>query len=343
MSRIRVLWCWIDVPCIGTYLPSEQVDLTLFSMKDRIPSEEELAERVRDVDAIVVRRYFRITKKVIQAGRRLKLIQRLGRSVENVDLQAASEAGVPVAVFPMGLDIAVAEHAFMFILSLSRMLLRSHQAVVRGEYEQRGLTPTITTERTGLAECWVPLPIDTLCNKTLGIVGMGEIGLALAERARAFGMNMLYCKRRRLPREEEERLGLTFRSLEELLRASDFVSLHVPHTEETEKMLGAKELRLMKPTAFLVNVSRGGIVDEAALCDALQSRAIAGAGLDVFEREPLPKDSPLTRLDNVLCTPHSAAIYPMGSNIAHDVRRAGENVLSVSRGGPLLHGRVITA
>ncbi len=338
MPRIAVLWCWIDVPWVAKYLPPDEVDLRILTMKGAIPSEEELVARVADVDVIVVRRYFQITRNVIRAAKRLKLIQRLGRVVENVDLSAAKEAGVPVAALPMGLDIAVAEHTFMFILALSRMVLRSHHAVASGEYEQRGLTPTVTTERTGLAECWIPLPIDTVFNKTLGIVGMGEIGLALAERARAFGMRLLYFKRRRLPRPEEARLGLAFAPFDELLREADFVSLHVPHTEQTEKMLGAKEFALMKPTAYLINVSRGGVVDEAALCDALKSKVIAGAGLDVFEKEPLPKESPLTTLDNVICTPHSAAIYPMGSNIFYDVQRASENILSVGRGAPLLHG-----
>jgi D-3-phosphoglycerate dehydrogenase len=338
MGRTRVLWCWIDVPWITRHLPVDAVELTVLSMKNTIPSEEEFIQAAADVDAIVVRRYFQVTRNVIRAAPRLKLIQRLGRAVDNVDLAAAREAGVPVVAFPMGLDIAVAEHAFLLILALSRMLVRSHHAVVTGEYEKRGLTPTITTERTGIAECWVPLPIDSVFNKTLGIIGMGEIGLAVAERARAFGIRVLYHKRRRLAETEEKRLGIAYVPLVELLREADFVSLHVPHTRETEKMLGAEELALMKSTAFLINVSRGGVVDEAALVEALKNRVIAGAGLDVFEREPLPKESPLTMLDNVICTPHSAAIYPTGSHVFYDVQRASENILSIAKGGGVVHG-----
>jgi len=341
MGRINVLWCWIDVPWISKYFPPDQVNLKIVSMKGAIPSEEELAELAADAHVIVVRRYFQITRLVIRAARQLRLIQRLGRAVENIDLAAAREAGVPVAAFPMALDMAVAEHAFMFILALSRMVIRSHQAVVTGEYEQRGLTPTVTTERTGLAECWIPLPIDAVYNKTLGIIGMGEIGIALAERARAFGMRILYYKRRRLTDTEEKRLGIVFTPFDELLREADFVSLHVPHTSETEKMLGERELRLMKRTAYLINVSRGGVIEETALYEALRNKVIAGAGLDVFRREPVPKESPLLSLDNVICTPHSAAIYPMGSNIFNDVQRTSENVLSVMSGRGLIHGRLV--
>ncbi len=130
-------------------------------------------------------------------------------------------------------------------------------------------------------------------------------------------------------------------SLHRLLRESDFVTLHVPHTAETTRMLGEREFGQMKRTAHLINVARGGVVDEQALYRALRDKVIAGAGLDVFEREPVPRDNPLLALDNVLCTPHSAAIYPRGSNIVQDVQQASENVLSVPGGGPLVHGRLI--
>lgn len=342
MGRITVLWCWIDVPWLPKYLPPDKVELKILSMKGAAPSEGDLVRMAADADVIVVRRYFQITKKVIQAARHLKLIQRMGRMVGNIDLAAAREAAVPVAVFPMGLDMAVAEHAIMFMLALSRMLFKSHHAVASGGYEALGLTPTVTTERSGIAECWVPLPIDAVYHKTVGIIGMGDIGIAFAERARAFGARLLYFKRQRMAEEEERRLGIEYAPLGELLRASDFVSLHVPHTKDTDKMLGAKEFALMKPTAYLINVSRGGVIDEGALCEALQNKVIAGAGLDVFEKEPVPKDSPLLRLDNVILTPHSAAIYPTGSNILYDVQRASENIFSIMRGGPLVHGEVVT-
>jgi len=341
MGLPTVLWCWIDAPWIRQYLPPDRVRLQILGTRSASHPETDLADRARDADVIVVRRYFQVTRKVIQGAERLKFIQRMGRMTGNIDLAAAREANVPVGTLSMGLDMAVAEHVFMFMLVLSRRLLDSHQAVVRGDYRAHGRTPTVTTERTGLAECWIPMPMEALCHKTLGIVGMGEIGSAVAERAQAFGMRILYCSRSRLPEAEEALRGIEYAPLETLLAASDYVTLHVPHTAETYQMLGEKELSSMKPSAFLVNVSRGGLIDEAALCRALKERRIAGAGLDVFEREPLPADSPLLQLDNVVCTPHSAAIYPAGSNIVHDVQRASENIFSMLEGGVLVHGNLI--
>ena len=343
MATVRVLWCWVDVPWISRYLPPDKVHLKIVSMQNAPFSEDTLVELAADSDVIVVRRYFQISRRVIQAAPRLRLIQRMGRMTANIDLVAAKEAGVPVAILPMGLDMAVAEHAIMFMLALSRMLIRSHAGVMNGDYERLGLVPKVTSERSGIAECWVPLPVDALYNKTLGIIGMGDIGTALAERARAFGMHLLYFKRHRLAKDDEGRLCVRYAPLENLLKASDFVSLHVPHTPETEKMLGGRELALMKPTAFLINVSRGGVIDETALYEAVKNRIIAGAGLDVFAREPLPKDSPLLTLENVLYTPHSAALYPMGSNIFFDVQRASENIFSLVSGGRLIHGSLVAA
>jgi phosphoglycerate dehydrogenase-like enzyme len=341
MGLPTVLWCWIDAPWIRQYLPPDRVRLRILSTRDASHPETDLAELARDADAIVVRRYFQVTRTVIQGAKRLKFIQRLGRMTGNIDLAAAREAKVPVGVFSMELDMAVAEHVFMFMLALSRRLLESHQAVVRGDYRAHGRTPTVTTERTGLAECWIPMPTDALFRKTLGIVGMGEIGRAVAERAQAFGMRVLYYTRSRLPEAEEAHHGIEYASLETLLAASDFVTLHVPHMAETSRMVGDRELASMKPSAFRVNVSRGGLVDEGALWRALKERRIAGAGLDVFEREPVPADSPLLQLDNVLYTPHSAAIYPRGPNIVQDVQHASENILSVLGGHGLVHGHLV--
>ena len=341
MGLPTVLWCWIDAPWIRQYLPPDKVHLRTLSTRGASPSEGDLAELAKDVDAIVVRRYFHITRRVIHEAKRLKLIQRMGRMTGNIDLTAAREARVPVVTLAMGLDMAVAEHVFMLMLALSRNLLGSHDAVVRGAYETYGLTPTVTTERSGLAECWIPMPMEALYHKTLGIVGMGEIGIAVAERAKAFGMRILYVKRQRLCYEEEDRLGIEYAPLAELLRESDFVSLHIPHTSETHRMFAEQEFARMKPTAYLINVARGGIIDEDALYRALKEKVIAGAGLDVFEREPVPKESPLLTLDNVICTPHSAAIYPRGSNIVHDVQRASENIFNMLKGGTLVHGSLV--
>jgi phosphoglycerate dehydrogenase-like enzyme len=164
----------------------------------------------------------------------------------------------------------------------------------------------------------------------------------VAERVRGFGMTLLYHRRKRLSQEEEKSLGVRYTSFDDLMRESDFVMLLVPHTRETDKMIGEKAFALMKPSAYFINVARGGVVDEKALYHALKDRRIAGAGLDVFEQEPTPKDNPLLNLDNVILTPHSAACWPDGPNIVYDVERASENIFSVARGGKPIHGTVVT-
>ncbi len=259
-----------------------------------------------------------------------------------VDIKAATERGIPVANAGGSNAVTVAEHAVMLMLALPKMLIRTHHSVVNGDYEKFGLTPTVTTETEGHAGNWTRLPVDNVYHKTLGMIGMGDIGSAVAERVKGFEMSMLYDKRKRLSEDEERRLGIEYASFEELLRRSDFVSLHVPHTKETEKMMGEKELAMMKRTAYLINVSRGGLIDEEALYKALKNKVIAGAGLDVFEKEPLPKDSPLLALDNVILTPHDAANYPHGLHIVYDVRRASENIFRVARGEKPVHGKVVT-
>jgi phosphoglycerate dehydrogenase-like enzyme len=175
------------------------------------------------------------------------------------------------------------------------------------------------------------IPMVEVFVKTLGIVGLGEIGTELAKRAHAFDMKILYYKRRRLSEEAERELGIEYCSLDDLLRESDFVSLHVPHTKETDKLIGQRELALMKPSAFLINTSRGGVVDEDALYEALASKTITGAGLDVFREEPLPASSPLLKLDNVVLTPHIGG----GSgepNLYKEIHDVLANVDRVARG-----------
>ena len=343
MGKIKILWCWAAVPCIPEFFPPDKVELDVVGMKVPPPTEEELMRLTADVEFILVRRYYQITRNVIEAGKNLKMIQRMGRLVNgNIDLAAARELGVPVAVLPMSLDMAVAEHVIMFMLALPKMLIRAHTSVVNGDYEKFGLTPTVTTEAGGLAENWTQLPGDNVYHKTLGIIGMGDIGTAVAERAKGFGVRILYYKRRRLGADEESRLGIQYTSLQDLLRRADFVCPLVPHTEETNKMLGRDEFAMMKPTAYLINVSRGGVIDEKALYEALRGNLIAGAGLDVFEKEPTPKDNPLLRLDNVILTPHCAATWPGGEPIRYDVQRASENIFNVARGEKPIHGTVNT-
>jgi len=236
-------------------------------------------------------------------GDQLKLIAKLSHWPTEIDRTACEEKGIQIELLPQLGCIAVAEHAMALILACARMLIPSHQGVITGAYRELGLTPAVTTERT-FAFKWLSVDPFEVYGKTLGIIGLGEIGKEVAVRARSFGMKILYNKRTRLPQELEKALGVEFCNLNELLKSSDFVSLHIPHTQETDKLLGRSELQAMKPTAYLINTARGGLIDEEALVCTLRDGEIAGAGLDVFVEEPLPYDNPLLQLGNVVLTPH---------------------------------------
>jgi phosphoglycerate dehydrogenase-like enzyme len=276
-----------------------------------------------------------VSAEMIAAAPKLRLIQRYGSRPVGIDLAAARAANVTVATMPLHGCIAVAELAMTLILALSKNLIKAHNATVSGAYRELGVEPILTEQRRHKFQ-WMKLPgLLEVTGHTLGIIGFGEIGAETARRARAFGMNILYNKRSRLPLEIEEAEGVTYAAKDDLLRTADFVLLSSPLTPTTEGMIGARELALMKPSAFLVNISRGGVIDEAALVEALRERSIAGAGLDVFVYEPIPFDHPLLALDNVILTPHIGG----GTGGARD-RQMGDvlaNVQRFLRGEPLLH------
>ena len=246
----------------------------------------------------------RIGSDLIRAAHGLRLIQVQGRAPWAVDMEAASAAGVPVSVLPHRGAIAVAEQTIALMLGLYRKIVPGHLGTRNADYVGLGVEPVRTTERR-IAFNWLGYDdVLQLHGRVLGLVGLGGIGLEVARRARAFDMDVIYTKRSRLPREYEAMAGVRYLPLHELLAASDVVSLHAPHTGHTEHIIDADALRRMKSDAILVNTARGGLVDEAALLDALQSGQIAGAGLDVFLDEPLPGHSPLRHAPNVLLSPH---------------------------------------
>lgn len=285
------------------------------------PRRSDLLKAVADAEFLVCLSA-KIDGEVIAAGRRLKLIHNFGLRHENIDLHAAKTAGIPVAITSHLGAVAVAELTFTLVLALSKRLLRAHNETAAGLYEELGLKPTRTSE-SKISFKWTELPgIFEVHGRRFGIVGLGEIGTELALRARAFGMEIVYYKRNRLSDGEERKLGARYLGLDDLLKESDFVALLVPHTPETESMIGKRELSLMKPTAFLINTCRGGVVDERALCGVLKAGSISGAGLDVFVDEPLPKESPLTKLDNVILTPH------IGGGSSTGFPRTAEAILS---------------
>jgi phosphoglycerate dehydrogenase-like enzyme len=252
--------------------------------------------------------FFRATPK-------LRLVQLLSAGYDRVDIEAARKAGVPVATNGGANAIAVSEHTILLMLAVYKRLVRYHNDVVAGKWR----SPNLAEGR-----------VYELAGKTLGIVGLGNIGKKVARRAAAFDMSVQYYDIARLSEDQEDALGARFVLLEELLRTSDVVSLHVPLTDATRNLLGAKEFALMKPTAILVNTCRGPVVDETALHRALTQGQIAGAGLDVLIEEPPPASHPIFSLPNVTLTPHSAG--PTWENWTARFRNGFDNIQRVASG-----------
>ena len=234
----------------------------------------------------------------------LRALLKLGRSYFNIDAAAARERGIHFGCVPRKGPNCVAELALTLIMALSKDLIAGSEAVSLGAYRYRGLKPELTSQRK-IAFHWMKNErVHEVAGKTLGIIGMGEIGCELARRASVMGMKNIYYKRSPLSAELEGVFDASYRELDDLMRESDYVCVATPQTPQTEGMIGAQRIALMKESAYLVNIARGGIVDEDALIDALSENRIAGAGLDVFTYEPLPPESPLCALDNVILCPH---------------------------------------
>lgn len=272
---------------------------------------QELLEEVVGVVALVVRGRTKVTKEVIDRGKRLKVIARSGSGVDNIDRTEARKKNVIVVNAPGANAESVAEHVFALLLGLTRNIPQAASAMKNGGWSKD------TFE--GME----------LLGKTLGVVGFGHVGKRVAELGAAFGMKMLVFNRTTDDEDKRQflkKLGGTFVSLDLLLQDSDVVSLHVSLTDETRGFLDASKLALMKKSAYLINTARGALVNEQALIDALTRRALAGAALDVFTTEPLPDDSPLRKLTNVILTPHVGADSCEGENraslmVAEDINR----------------------
>jgi len=251
-------------------------------------SSDELKRIIGKYDAIIVRSRTKINGEIMRLAERLKVIGRAGSGLDNIDMKAAEEMGIAVLNTPEAPARAVAELTFGLILSLTRKIPQADHSMKEGKWLKKKFMG------------------QQLCGKTIGLVGLGNVGLQTAYIAKGFGMKILIHKRRKPNPELLRQLGAEYVSLEELLRRSDIVSLHIPLTDETRSMIGAKELSLMKKGAFLINTSRGPIIDHEALYESLKSRKLGGAALDVYDVEP-PKDLRLIKLPNVLCTPHIGA------------------------------------
>lgn len=227
------------------------------------------------------------TRKVFESLSELKVIARAGVGYDAVDVTAATDHGVVVAIAPGTNQDSVAEHTFLLILALARNLIAQHQPIKEGKWPRKANLP--------------------LRGRVLGLVGLGRIGKSVAMRGIAFGMKVMAYE----PYPDKafiEKHGIKLTTLEEVLRNGDYVSLHLPAMAETRHLINARTLALMKPTAYLVNTARGAIIEEKALVEALRNEKLAGAGLDVFEDEPPASDHPLLKLDNVVFTAHTAGV-----------------------------------
>ena len=266
-----------------------------------------LLEAVHSANAILVRSATQVDAEVLAAAPNLKVIARAGVGLDNVDIKAATAAGVMVVNAPTSNIISAAELTCGHILSLARHIPAAHAALAEGKWKRSAYTGT------------------ELFEKTIGIIGLGRIGALIAERMKAFGTKVVaydpYVTSARA-----QQLGVQLLTLEELIETSDFITIHMPKTPETTGMIGKAQLAAMKPTAYVINVARGGLIDEEALFEALTNNIIAGAGLDVFVSEP-PTGSPLLGLPNVITTPHLGASTDeaqekAGISVAKSVRLA---------------------
>jgi glyoxylate reductase len=253
-------------------------------------SESELIELAKDVDAIISVFLQKIDNKVIENAKKLKIISNYGVGYNNIDIEFAAKRNIAVTNTPDVVTEPTADMAFGLILSVMRRIDECSRKLRENENFEWGLMKNLGT---------------SLYGKTLGIVGMGNIGKALARRALASGMKIIYHNRKKLPEKEEIQYSAKYVSFDELIKNSDVLSLNCPLTSETKHLINAEVFSEMKNTAFLINTARGAVVNEADLINALKNKEIAGAGLDVFEFEPQISKA-LFQLDNVVMTPHTA-------------------------------------
>lgn len=256
--------------------------------------ESTLNVAIHSADAVICM-HAPITSNVIHSLSRCKVIARFGTGLDNIDLEAAKLLGIPVVGIPGYCTQEVANHTMALLLSWNRKVVDYHQFVRESRWSESRHT-------TGIGACG---PLTRLSQQTLGLVGFGRIGRAVARRAMAFEMKVLV-HTHRADSEAANDLGIEYTTFQDLLERSDYVSLHLPLKSDTSHLINARTIRLMKPGAVLINTSRGGLVDETALVEALQEGLLGGALLDVFERSPLPADHAFRTIKNVVLTPHVA-------------------------------------
>jgi D-3-phosphoglycerate dehydrogenase / 2-oxoglutarate reductase len=275
-------------------------------------SPTDLLSVIGDYDALLVRSQTQVTAEVLAAGKKLKVVGRAGVGVDNIDINAATEAGVVVINAPDGNTISTAEHSFAMLMAVARNIPQAHKKLTDGTWDRKSFQGV------------------ELNNKVLGIIGLGRIGTEVAKRAKAFGMTVLAYDPF-LTEERAKKLGVTHATIDDICRQADFITVHTPLTKETRHIISSREFMKMKDGVRIINCARGGIIDEKALYEAILTGKVAGAALDVFEVEP-PVDNPLIGLPQVVVTPHlGASTQEAQENVAVDV---SAEILKVLRGEP---------
>jgi len=279
-------------------------------------SEDELVAIIGEYDALLVRSQTTVTEKILEAGKKLKVVGRAGVGVDNINLEAATKLGVIVINAPDGNTITTCEHTFAMMMSLARHIPQAYKKTTEGVWDRKSF-----------------LGVE-LRTKTLGVLGMGRIGSEVAKRAKAFGMQVLGYDPF-LTEERAQQQGITLASVDDIVRNADFMTVHTPLTPETRHMIGKAQFEVMKPGMRIINCARGGIIDEGALVEAIDTGIVAGAAFDVFEVEPPAADHPFLNHPKIIVTPHlGASTVEAQENVAIDV---SEQVLHILRNEPFMN------
>lgn len=313
MARPRAYVCRV-IPEPALEIVRAAAETRVWDREDVPPPRDVLLREASGCDGLLTLLTDRVDEELLAGSPRLRVVANMAVGYDNIDVPAATRHGVVVTNTPEVLTETTADFAFALLMAAARRVAEGDRFTRAGQWQT-----------------WAPLLLagQDVHHATLGLVGLGRIGSAVARRARGFEMRVLYYDPIRRP-DLEQSLGIEFRELNEVLRESDFISVHVPLMPETRHLIGAEQFRMMKTTAVFVNAARGPVVDEAALVEALRSRTIYAAGLDVYEKEPLSPDSPLLQLDNVILAPHIAsASIPTRTRMA---TLAAENLAAVLQG-----------
>jgi len=303
-----------EIPKIGLKILSDYCEIVIHKGEEP-PSKEEIILNIREKDGILCMITDKIDKDIIKESPNLKVISSFSVGLNHIDINEATRRGIYVTYTPGVLTNATADLAFGLMISTARRISEGDRFVRNGEWKG-GWGPNLFLG-------------EGIWGKTLGIIGLGRIGTAVAERAMGFKMKILYHNRNRSIL-NEKKLGVEYRSLENLLKESDFISLHIPLTNDTYNLIDKNKLKMMKRNAVIINTSRGEIINEDELADALIEDRISGAGIDVFQTEPLPLNSRLLKTKNIILTPHIGSATYITRNLMSEI--SSNNLLSVLKG-----------